>query len=171
MDYVTIAKVVKPHGYKGAFKIKSDTRDDIDFSTINDVYIAGNLYKIEDAFLAGGEIVIKLEGVNGCEAVNMLRGKNIQITKEEYFAGKADDDVLVSDLEDASVVLDDNTFIGTIISVENFGASDLFFIKSQKYTNLIVPNVKNIVVIFEKNKKQLTLNKKIFFEVMTCDEN
>lgn len=171
MEYLTIAKIVKPHGYRGAVKIKSETRDEIDYMAINEFYIDEKSYKIEDAFLAGGEFVIKFEGIDNAMQVNALRGKEIQISSEDYFSNKADDEVLVSELVDACVVLDDGTAIGNISSVENFGASDLFFIKSQKYTNLIVPNVKNIVESFEKGKKQIIMNKKIFFEVMTCDEN
>lgn len=169
MEKVVVGKVVKPHGYKGAFKVKTETRDEIDYKSVSRLYIGGNSYQVEDFFLAGGEIVLKLLSIDNIDAVNSLRGKAIEMSKDEYLSSKEDTDILVSDLEDALVVLTDGEEVGTITSVENYGASDLFFIKSQKYTNLIVPNIDGLVISFEN--KILTLDKKIFGEVKTHDEN
>ena len=40
MDKVLIGSVIKPHGYKGAMKVKDLTGGDVDFSTITRVFIA-----------------------------------------------------------------------------------------------------------------------------------
>ncbi len=167
MEKVTIAKVVKPHGYKGAMKLRTETRDEIDYNAIDGVFIDENFYNIEDSFLAGGEVVLKLQGIDSLDAVNVLRRKDIKISKDYYLQSKEANEILVSELEDARVVLTDGQEIGNLISVENYGASDLIFIKSQKYTNLIVPNIDGLVISFENGV--LVLDKKIFFEVKTHD--
>lgn len=171
MEKVIIGKIIKPHGYKGAMKVKDETRGDVDFANISSVFIDNKLYNIQDNFFAGGDIVLKLEGIESSIQVDALRKKSIEIGKEEYLSEKEEDDVLISDLIGANIVLNDGELIGELLSVENYGASDLFFIKSNKYTNLIVPNVKGLIELYNSKNKELMFNKIRFFEVMTCDEN
>ena len=166
MEKILIGKVVKPHGIKGEIKIKMETNKVLDFGELSGVFVGENFYKIKRSFLAGGENVLGLDGIDSVVQANELRGKKVFVLADEI-TKRDEGEVLVEDILGARIVLDNGEEIGELENVENYGASDLFFIKSHNFKNLIVPNIDGLIESYENNV--ITFNKKKFQEVKSHD--
>ena len=75
--------------------------------------------------------------------------------------------ILIEDLKGSNVYFEDETLIGNIQDVQDYGAAEVFFVKTQKGTEIMFPNVKGVIASFDYKQKKLVVNKEKFGEV--CD--
>ena len=81
----------------------------------------------------------------------------------EIVAGK----ILIEDLKESSVYFEGDVLIGKIQDVQDYGAAEVFFVKTEKGTEIMFPNVKGVISSFDYKQKKLVVNKEKFMEV--CD--
>jgi 16S rRNA processing protein RimM len=128
VNLAEIGEVLKPRGLKGEIKCR------ICGSLPHEVFIGEKLFKILKASAQNGFTYnISLEGINSIEEAENLRGELIKTDREALKLGE--DEVLVSDLTDFEVVDTDGNFLGRLLFVYNFGASDIFDCGSFSFPN------------------------------------
>lgn len=167
MKFVEVGKVLKPKGIKGEIKIEGLTDDNSRFLRLKHVYIDSVCYALTKARTEGAFVVIKLEGIETPEQVDKLRGKYICIDRSD--AVKTDKDSnLIADIIGLEVFVDDKV-IGKISDVLQYGAADVYVVKS-KDKNISFPALKKLVIDVDLKDGKMILDKKIFDEVAVFNE-
>lgn len=160
---ICIGKLVKTHGVKGEIKVLPLTDDVKRFNSLKQFYIAdfSGAFTCEKVRICANDVFLKIQDINSPEEAMKFNGKNILVDRTEAVKLKQDE-YYYADLIDSKVVYN-NDVIGKIIDIENYGASDILVIKTQK-------NVLNVVFLVEIIKNFDIFNKILyvtdrFFEV------
>lgn len=162
MERICLGKAVKLHGFRGGLKMNAKYDEDFDTKKVKSMfdeegneYIISRLSKNTDGFY------VDFENVD-LEKANKLINKMFYIDRE-IVAGK----ILIEDLKESSVYFEGDVLIGKIQDVQDYGAAEVFFVKTEKGTEIMFPNVKGVISSFDYKQKKLVVNKEKFMEV--CD--
>jgi 16S rRNA processing protein RimM len=162
MERVCLGKAVKLHGFRGGLKMNAKYDDDFDTKKVKSMFDEeGNEYKISRLSKNTDGFYVDFENVD-LEKANKLVNKMFYIDRE-VVSGK----ILIEDLKGSDVFFEDETLIGNIQDVQDYGAAEVFFVKTQKGTEIMFPNVKGVITSFDYTQKKLVVNKEKFREV--CD--
>ena len=155
---IEIAKILKPQGLRGEMKISMYVHDLGFWSNLKTVYIDGNEHDVVKFRYYKGFGYIVLEDVTTCEQAEMFRNITLTVPKEQI--PLSDGEYLISDLENCTVVDEQENIIGYVESVEQYGSAYIINIlkngglRSFPFLNEVIKNVniqsKKIVVF--KNK-------------------
>ena len=159
---VQIAKILRPHGVKGAVKI-SASLSDIPFSIFKKVYLgkARIPSKITKIMPLNGFYSIMLDTIKSCDEAEKYRNQHIYIEREEYSV--FDDMVLTSDYIGVEVKTKDGEYIGVVVDVDNYGSADILSINCGG-TTYMVPFVEDTLQ-FDKTNKVFIIDKQRFMEI------
>lgn len=162
MEKICLGKFVKLHGFRGELKINAKYDDDLDVKKIAKMYLENDeelvikrLLKNTDGFYVG------FDGID-LEKAKTLINKSVFIDREIV-----KDKILIEDLKGSYVFFEDETNLGQITDVQDYGAAEVFFVQGINGREFMFPNVKGVIVSFDYKEKKLVVNKEKFREV--CD--
>jgi len=124
MPLILLGRITGAHGIRGAVKLKSFTAKPADIASYGPL-VTGDDRIIEIARLkpAKDEFIADLKDVRDRNAAEALKGVELFIAREKLPAPK-ESEFYLSDLIGKTVVSDGAT-LGTVSSIENYGAGDL----------------------------------------------
>ena len=171
MDKLIVGKIIKLHGFKGAVKINPVVDDGVDFKDFKGVFIDfdGEFHEFEEVFAVSEMVGVKFKGVDDSVSATKLIGKFVYVDREVLEKLVDNDSFFIEDIKGSNVYLDDEC-IGNVTEIDNFGSADIFYIDSKKYKNLTLPHIVDLIKLFDRNKKALYLNKKVFDEVAVYED-
>jgi len=155
-DKVVVGQIISAHGIQGQFKIKSFTTDPDDLFTFNKLFIDE---KYDEIFLKkirslNEYFIVSCSEIDSRNKVDDILNKNILINRSQL--PDIGDEFYFNDLIGLSVISNEE-IIGQVISVNNFGSSDLLEVK-------ILSNDKKYFIPFnDKTIKQVDQKKKIIY--------
>lgn len=146
---ILIGEIATAHGIKGLVKLRSFVEDESLFKTAK-VYTGEISDKTISLTLKNqmkGDWLAEVKDVADRNAAELLRGTKLYIDRDAM-PEPDDGEYYIEDLKGLRVVDESGKEIGTVLSVENFGASDLLDIKPQSGASFYLPftddTVKNI---------------------------
>lgn len=161
MSMELIGVATKPQALKGQFRVKPNILNLKLFKKLKCVTIDNMDYSIESVSIRDTIVIIKLQGVDTCEAAETFRNKSIyadiQIEKVEDH----------EDLIGFSVVVNSEN-CGSIIDINNYGSKDVVSVVGRK--KLMFPIVDGLVEKTDPETKIVILNNKIFEEVVVYED-
>ena len=162
MKQVQIAKILRPHGVKGAVKV-SVSFSDIPFSTFKQVLLGKNKVpsKITKIMPLNGFYSIMLDTIKSCDEAEKYRNQPIYIDREQYDVFK--DVMLPSDYIGLEVKSTDGKDIGIVVDVENYGSADIISINCAG-TTYMVPFVDDTLQ-FDKANNVFVIDYNRFLEI------
>ncbi|MBR3790887.1 MAG: 16S rRNA processing protein RimM [Clostridia bacterium] len=144
MNILSIAKVLKPQGIKGEMKCLPLTQRTEILNSLKTIICENIEYNVVSSKFRLGFVYICLENVKSIEDAEKFRNKEFFITKEDF--GALDENTFfIEDLVGLEVVDTEGNFVGHILGVENYGASDILEVKDKWATHL-VPFIKQVFV-------------------------
>jgi len=155
-DKVVVGQVISAHGIQGQFKIKSFTTDPDDLFTFNKLFIDE---KYDGIFLKkirsiNEYFIVSCSEIDSRNKVDDILNKNILINRSQL--PDIGDEFYFNDLIGLSVISNEE-IIGPVISVNNFGSSDLLEVKT-------LSNDKKYFIPFnDKTIEQVDQKKKIIY--------
>ena len=161
LPFIEAGEIVSTHGVRGEMKLLPWT-DGPDFLLeFNRVRIGGTTYKMESCRVQKTCNLIKLAGVDTMEDAQALRGKTVELYREDV----ADDLIFASELIDMEVFADGEG-IGRITDVLDYPGNKVYVVKGTH--TYMIPAVKAFILNtdLEKNEMQVKL-----LEGMRDDEN
>ena len=162
MELIEIGKAVKLHGFIGQMKINAKFDKDFNLKKIDKMYDEkGNEFAVSRLFQTKDAIVVLLDGID-LEKAKTYINKPFFIDRE-LVSGK----ILIEDLKGSVVSFENEDEFGKVEDVQDYGAAEVFFVKTKANKQLMFPNVKGVIVSFDYKTKKLVLNKDKFKEV--CD--
>ncbi len=144
--YIEQGFVRMTHGVRGEVKLELWCGDQSSFYKIKKLYLDENGEKYLTVASSHGSkntAVVKFEGVDSVEAAAALKGKTVYVDREDLHLPK--NKILICDLIGLPVLdADDGRVYGTVESIEEYPASDIYFIKTEKGT-VQVPDVPQFI--------------------------
>jgi 16S rRNA processing protein RimM len=151
-EYLECGKIINKRGIGGELKLECycDSTSSIDGAkklygddngtTSFDVVSIKN-YK--------GFLYIKLAGIDSAEKADEMRNKVLYVSRNDV--KKSKESVFIADLIGLDVIdVDNGTVYGKITDVTNYGASDIYSVKSKSGVHML-PAVKDIVIKIDLN--------------------
>lgn len=132
MSQILIATILTAHGLRGWVKLHwhgDDPLRAIDYKILSDK--SGQTYKIMEQRMHGKALAVKFKDINDRTVAEKLRGVELFVAREALPAADENEFYHV-DLIGLSARTPDGKQLGTVKSIQNFGASDLLEIESPR---------------------------------------
>ena len=168
MEKIQIAVVVKPQGLNGELKCKLFNPNSEILKNVNKKYLEGKDVpsRVVSMRFLNDFMYLKLGTINSREKAELLRGFGIYVDKNLLEIPK--DEFIISEIIGSIVQSEDGETIGTLVDVQNYGATDLFVIEQYK-REYLVPFVDDIVKKVLPKQKLIVVNKTKYDEAKVCE--
>ena len=160
MEKICLGKVVKLHGYLGQMKVQTEYDKDFDANKIKEIANEKDeTFKVSRIFKNTDGVVVKLEGVE-LEQAKTYIGKMLYIDRSVM-----GDKILFEDLKGSTVLFEDETELGKITDVQDYGSAEVITCMMKNGREIMFPNVKDLIVTFDYKQKKMVINLKRLKEV------
>ena len=138
--------VAGAHGVRGEVKIKSFTGSPAKIGAYGPVEDESGTrrFKVKVRGQVRGMVIARLDGIEDRNAAEALRGLRLYVTRDRLPRPKRGEWYLV-DLIGLAVERVDGTAIGTVKSVQNYGAGDIVEVERRDGQTLFLPFTKRAV--------------------------
>ena len=161
LQFLEAGEIVSTHGVRGEVKVYP-WGDGPEFLTdFNRVRIDGRQYAMDSCRIQKTCNLVKLQGIDSVEAAQALRGKTVEVYREDAPA----DAIYVAELIGISVFADGET-IGKIVDVLDYPGNKVYVVEGE-YTYMI-PAVSAFVISTDLEADQMQVR---IIEGMRTDEN
>jgi len=148
-DFMSVGQIGKTHGLKGEVKVFSLTDSLERFKKIKNVYIDGEIRKVEGCKLQSDKAILKIEGIDSIEQAETYRNKYLMVKREDAVK-LPEDSYYVADLLECSVFEEGGEELGKIFDVISTPGNDVYWVKGNK--EVLIPVLKDIVVSIDIEK-------------------
>ena len=161
LQFVEAGEIVTTHGVKGEVKVMPWLDSPEDLCDFDRCRIDGKEYEIEQCRIQKTCNLVKLSGIDTMEAAQLMRGKTIELYREDI-----DDEVIFAAELIGVEVFCDGKKLGKIRDVLDYPGNSVYIVKGE-HENMI-PAVKEFILStdVEKNEMQVRI-----IECMRSDEN
>ncbi len=161
LQFVEAGEIVTTHGVRGEVKVLCWLDSPEVLCEFDRCRIGGKEYKMESVRVQKTCNLVKLSGINDMDAAQAMRGKVIELYREDI-----DDEVIFAAELMGMEVFCDGAFIGKIVEVLDYPGNMVYVVKGEH--EYMIPAVKQFVLEtdMEKNTMQVRL-----IEGMRSDEN
>ena len=160
LQFIEAGEIVTTHGVRGEVKVLTWLDSPEMLCEFKRCRICGSEYKMESCRVQKTCNLVKLSGVDTMEAAQTMRGKIMELYREDI-----DDDVIFAAELLGMEVYCDGKNIGTITDVLDYPGNQVYVVGENEY---MIPAVKEFILStdLEENRMQVKL-----IEGMKNDEN
>ena len=161
LQFIEAGEIVTTHGVRGEVKVLSWLDAPEVLCEFDRCRIDGKEYKMESVRVQKTCNLVKLEGIETMEAAQAMRGKTMELYREDI-----DDEVIFAAELIGVEVFADGENIGKIVEVLDYPGNSVYVVKGQH--EYMIPAVKQFILStdMESNEMQVKL-----IEGMRTDEN
>ena len=161
LQFVKAGEIVTTHGVRGEVKVLCWLDDPEMLCEFDRCRIGGKEYIMNEVRVQKTCNLVKLQGVNDMDAANALRGKVIELYREDI-----DDEVIFADELIGVEVFAEGEMIGKITEVLDYPGNSVYVVKGEH--SYMIPAVKQFILStdLDANTMQVRL-----IEGMRSDEN
>ncbi len=159
---IQIAKILRPHGVKGAVKVSANLSD-IPFSIFKKVYLGKERIPstITKIMPLNGFYSVTLNTITSCNEAERYRNQPIFVQREDYDV--FEDVTLISDYIGLEVKTKDGQLVGIVVDVDNYGSADILSINCSG-TTYMVPYIEDTLQ-FDKANNIFIIDYNRFLEI------
>ena len=161
LEFIEAGEIVNVHGLRGEVKVLCWLDDPEMLCEFDRCRIAGKEYDMEQVRVQKTCNLVKLQGVDTVEAAQMLRGKTVELFREDI-----DEEVIFAAELIGVEVYADGVKIGKITEVLDYPGNSVYVVKGQH--EYMIPAVNQFIL--ETNMEENTMQVKLI-EGMRSDEN
>lgn len=161
LPFIEAGEIVTTHGVRGEMKILTWLDSPEDLCDFERCRIEGKEYKIQACRVQKTCNLLKVEGIDTMEAAQAMRGKIVELFREDI----SDDVIFGTELLGMEVYAQD-THLGKIEDVLDYPGNQVYVVRGEH--EYLIPAVKAFVLStdLEANRMQVTI-----IEGMRSDEN
>ena len=161
LQFVEAGEIVTTHGIKGEMKVLPWVDSPDVLCEFDRVRIAGKEYIVESCRIQKTCNLLKLEGIDTVEAAQAMRGKTVELYREDI-----DDEVIFAAELIGMDVLCEGVSLGKIVDVLDYPGNSVYVIKGEH--EYMIPAVKQFILStdMENNVMQVKI-----IEGMRSDED
>ena len=139
LQFVKAGEIVTTHGVRGEVKVYCWLDDPEMLCEFDRCRISGKEYNLEQVRVQKSCNLVKLEGVETMEAAQLLRGKVLELYREDI-----DDEVIFADELKGVEVFTEGEMIGKIIDVLDYPGNSVYVVKGKH--EYMIPAVKAFIL-------------------------
>lgn len=159
-EEIIIGKLGKARGLDGTLKIIPLTDFENRFDDMKEISVGGIIMQVENVKHIGGEIFVKLLGIDTREQARTLTNKFLTVDRKNV-APLEDGEFYTFDIIGCEV-FDGEKFFGKVENVLKTGSNDVFQVQGER--EILIPALKSVV------KKIDIAEKKIFIDSAALEE-
>ena len=154
LPYIEAGEIVTTHGVRGEVKVLSWLDSPEMLCEFNRCRISGREYVMDSVRVQKTCNLVKLRGVDTMEDAQKLRGKTMELSREDI----SDELIFASELVDVEVYAD-GACIGKIKEVLDYPGNSVYVVQGER--EYLIPAVKEFILStdLEKNQMQVKLLK------------
>ncbi len=161
LQYIEAGEIVTTHGVRGEVKVLCWLDDPEMLCEFDRCRIDGKEYTMEQVRVQKTCNLVKLQGIDTMEAAQAMRGKVIELFREDI-----DDEVIfAAELKGVEVYCRDE-MIGRIVDVLDYPSHSVYVVKGQY--EYMIPAVSAFIVNTDMENNRMEVN---LIEGMRSDEN
>ena len=161
LQFIKAGEIVTTHGVRGEVKVYCWLDDPEMLCEFDRCRISGKEYTLEQVRVQKSCNLVKLEGVDTMEAAQLLRGKVLELYREDI-----DDEVIFADeLKGIEVFVDGQT-IGKVVDVLDYPGNSVYVVKGTY--EYMIPAVSQFILSTDLNANRMEVR---LLEGMRTDEN
>ena len=156
-DLISIGKILNFHGIMGEAKVGfSDAQR---LKNLKKVMVKNIELTVEKLRFHKNFAIIKFREISDINELLNFKGENIYLEKKEVQNTLEEEEYLIDDLVGLNVFDDKDDLIGTVDSIAKSTGNDILLIKPQdeKYGNILIPFVKELVPIVDIKGKKIII--------------
>ena len=161
LQFVKAGEIVTTHGVRGEVKVYCWLDDPEMLCEFDRCRISGKEYTLEQVRVQKSCNLVKLEGVETMEAAQLLRGKVLELYREDI-----DDEVIFADELKGVEVFTEGEMIGKIIDVLDYPGNSVYVVKGTY--EYMIPAVSQFILSTDLNANRMEVR---LLEGMRTDEN
>ena len=135
---IALAAVAGAHGVNGEVKLKLFAQSAASLALHKAVTIGGEPFALTTVRDGGKTAIARFRGITDRAGAEALRGQLVEIDRAELPV-LAEDEYYHADLIGMAVVDADGSLLGTVVSIENYGAGDLLEIERTSGGKALIP--------------------------------
>lgn len=148
-DRILLGRIGAPHGVKGAVRIRTFTGEPAALGDYGPLHTKdGRVFTVADVRPDKAGVVARLEGVADRTDAEALNGVELFVDRSVLPAPE-EDEFYHADLIGLGAETPDGTALGTVTSVQDYGAGDFLEISPEKGKALLVPFTKAAVPVID----------------------
>ena len=161
LQFIEAGEIVTTHGVKGEVKVMPWVDGPEILCEFDRCRIAGKEYEIVSCRIQKSCNLVKLSGVDTMEAAQAMRGKVIELYREDI-----DDEVIFAAELIGVEVYADGTLLGKITDVLDYPGNSVYVVTSAH--EYMIPAVKQFILSTDVDKNEMQVK---LIEGMRSDEN
>lgn len=165
---VTVGTVAKPQGIKGEIKVNPLTDDNKRFFDLKKVIIGGVHYAVAGARVTPAGVFVKLDGIEDRNAAELLRGKEIYVSREDAVA-LPDGRYFIADIIGCRLIKSGKPF-ATVKDVLQYSSTDIYEAAMDKGGRVAFPALKQVIEKIDVEEGVIEVNAEKFEEVALYED-
>ena len=161
LPFIKAGEIVTTHGVRGEVKVLPWLDSPEDLCDFDRCRIDGKEYTIESCRVQKTCNLVKLSGVDSMEAAQAMRGKVLELYREDI-----DDEVIFADELIGVQVLCDGAQLGKIVDVLDYPGNSVYVVEGEH--SYMIPAVKQFVLSTDLDANVMQVK---IIEGMRTDEN
>ena len=161
LQFIEAGEIVTTHGVRGEVKVLCWLDDPEMLCEFERCRIGGKEYKMEQVRVQKTCNLVKLHGVDTMEAAQLMRGKIIELYREDI-----DDEVIFADELKGVEVFADGICIGTVTDVLDYPGNSVYVVQGEH--EYMIPAVSAFVLSTDITANRMDVR---LIEGMRSDEN
>ena len=160
MELKCIGTITKPQGLKGEFRLKPNVRSFRDYKEIKKIIINNSEYIVNRVVLRDSFTIFNVQNIDSIDIAETLRNTDVYI---EYDPENEPEDESIEGYK--LVSKDGSTILGTITTVDNFGASDIVNVVTDDGASFAFPNVREVITSIDDDLEIVYIDDDILDEL------
>ena len=161
LPFIKAGEIVTTHGVRGEVKVLCWLDDPEMLTEFDRCRIDGREQRMESVRVQKTCNLVKLEGIDTMEQAQALRGKVLELYREDI-----DEDVIFADELKGVEVFADGNSIGKIVDVLDYPGNSVYVVKGEY--EYMIPAVKQFVLSTDMDANRMEVR---LIEGMRSDEN
>lgn len=161
LQFIEAGEIVTTHGVRGEVKVLPWLDSPEDLCDFERCRISGEEYKIESCRIQKSCNLVKLSGVDTMEAAQAMRGKIVELYREDI-----DDEVIFAAELIGVEVYSENECIGKVTDVLDYPGNSVYVVKGAY--EYMIPAVNSFVLSTDLDANRMDVK---LIEGMRTDEN
>ena len=157
LDFFTIGHIVAPHGVRGDVRIYPDTDFPKRFLQMKYGYIDGKKYEVAAARLHKRVVLMKFVGVDDRNAAELLRGKELQVPREDLMPLKEGQHYIFDIIGMTAYDLQD-VKLGTVTDVLRTGSNDVYVVTDDEGKEMLFAAIPDVVKSIDEESGKMVLD-------------
>ncbi|MCH7231728.1 ribosome maturation factor RimM [Glycomyces sp. L485] len=159
MEQVVVGRIVRPHGVRGEVVVEVRTDDpEVRFQPGAEYATSKGALRAETVRWHQGRPMLTLEGVNGREAAEALRGTELSVDIDPEEIEVDDEEFHDTQLVGLSVVAADGEVVGTVSRIDHGPAHETLVVKRRGTHPALIPFVEEMITEVDLDAEAITVD-------------